>query len=428
LPVSGRLPLSRRAAGIVAACAVGMGVSWSLANVGAVASTEADRYGVGLATIGLFTTVLFLAELFSMAPAGRLIDRVGPRLVSAIALPMVVVANLLTLAVDSVVLALVLRAVVGLGVGMGFLAGAAYVQQVGGGAFGQGLYGGLSLGTGGVAVAVVPALEGSLEWRAPFVSAAVAAALALVAVALGPSTPGRGAGGVARLRLRDRRLLRFAAVMAASFGVGIVLSNWAVEVLEQRGGLDSDTAGLVGSLVLVVGVVARPLGGLAASRRPDRSRALLAGAMVTGATGTLLLGLAEPPALAVAGALAVGAGAGIPFGPTLEAIARAFPSQPGAALGAANAWSLLAIIVGTPLVGLTFDLPGDGLIGFAAVAALWATTLLALPKREAFAVPVGPAAGAAAAGPAAGGPASGPAAGGPAGGPGSGQLASPPEA
>jgi predicted MFS family arabinose efflux permease len=149
-----------------------------------------------------------------------------------------------------------------------------------------------------------------------------------------------------------------------------------------------------------VGVLARPAGGLLAQRHPERSRALLAAAMVAGATGTLLLGLAQPPALAVLGALAVGAAAGLPFGPTLEAIARAFPSQPGAALGAANAWSLLAIIAGTPLVGLTFDLPGEGLIGFAAVAFLWAATLLALPRREAF---VGERA---AAGRAAGGPGS----------------------
>jgi len=31
---------------------------------------------------------------------------------------------------------------------------------------------------------------------------------------------------------------------------------------------------------------------------------------------------------------------------------------------------VLAIVIGTPLVGLGFDLPGDGLAGFAAIALL----------------------------------------------------------
>jgi hypothetical protein len=40
------------------------------------------------------------------------------------------------------------------------------------------------------------------------------------------------------------------------------------------------------------------------------------------------------------------------------------------------------ILAGTPLVGLTFALPGRGRIGFVAVAVLWAASLLALPRRD----------------------------------------------
>jgi hypothetical protein len=36
----------------------------------------------------------------------------------------------------------------------------------------------------------------------------------------------------------------------------------------------------------------------------------------------------------------------------------------------------VTILVGTPLLGLTFALPGDGRIGFAVVAALGAATAL----------------------------------------------------
>jgi hypothetical protein len=40
----------------------------------------------------------------------------------------------------------------------------------------------------------------------------------------------------------------------------------------------------------------------------------------------------------------------------------------------------LTILVGTPLVGLSFSLPGDGRLGFAVVAALWALAALCAPR------------------------------------------------
>jgi hypothetical protein len=44
----------------------------------------------------------------------------------------------------------------------------------------------------------------------------------------------------------------------------------------------------------------------------------------------------------------------------------------------------VTILVGTPLLGLTFSLPGDGRIGFAVVAALClATTLVRATPRAA---------------------------------------------
>ena len=50
-----------------------------------------------------------------------------------------------------------------------------------GSAFAQGLYGGVALGGGGLALALVPAAAGWIGWRAPF---ATAVALALAGLAL----------------------------------------------------------------------------------------------------------------------------------------------------------------------------------------------------------------------------------------------------
>jgi hypothetical protein len=42
----------------------------------------------------------------------------------------------------------------------------------------------------------------------------------------------------------------------------------------------------------------------------------------------------------------------------------------------------LLVVAGAPLLGLTFSLPGEGRIGFAAAAALWLAALVVLPKAK----------------------------------------------
>ena len=49
-------------------------------------------------------------------------------------------------------------------------------------------------------------------------------------------------------------------------------------------------------------------------------------------------------------------------------------------MAAVNATAILAILLGTPLAGLAFDLPGDGRLAFAAIAALSAAALTVLRR------------------------------------------------
>ena len=76
----------------------------------------------------------------------------------------------------------------------------------------------------------------------------------------------------------------------------------------------------------------------------------------------------------------IGCTAGIPFAKAFTGAAAARPESPGAAVGFVNAWSSLVIVAGTPLVGLTFSLPGDGRIGFVAVGVCSALAALATPS------------------------------------------------
>jgi MFS family permease len=176
---------------------------------------------------------------------------------------------------------------------------------------------------------------------------------------------------------RDRQLFRLAAVHALSFGFSVVVGNWVVTLLEHHGH-SKRSAAIAGSLTLLLGFFTRIAGG-PLLRRPDRSR-WIAGSLVVGGVGAAVLALPLPYALLVTVAAIVGLAAGVPFATAFTGAAEARPDSPGAAVGFVNAWASLVIVAGTPLVGLTFSLPGDGRIGFVALGACAALAALATPR------------------------------------------------
>jgi hypothetical protein len=86
-----------------------------------------------------------------------------------------------------------------------------------------------------------------------------------------------------------------------------------------------------------------------------------------------------PYAVLLAVAAVVGLSAGLPFAAAFTGAAATRPDSPGAAVGFVNAWASILVVAGTPLVGLTFSLPGDGRIGFVVLGILAALTSLATP-------------------------------------------------
>jgi predicted MFS family arabinose efflux permease len=136
---------------------------------------------------------------------------------------------------------------------------------------------------------------------------------------------------------------------------------------------------VVGALTLLGGLVTRPLGGRLMERWPLRTPLLVELSMLAAAAGTVLLLLDLPIAIRVAGAAALGLAAGIPFAYAFTRAQQIRRDAPALATGFVNSCATLTILVGAPLVGFTFSLPGDGAIGFAVVAALWAAA--ALPLR-----------------------------------------------
>jgi len=370
---------------VAGGCAAGLASGWNVGNIGAVATQLSSTYGVGLATVGLFTTGLFVTHWLLQVPAGRASDRFGERRVALVGLAIIVCCNALALIGPYAALAIVARTLVGIGTGLAFVSGSAYVRVQGGSPFAQGLFGGVALGGGGLALAIVPPVEGAIGWRAPWVTAIVVGAVGLVLLALCPADvarsrkqrPATTPAGV----MRDRRLYRLAVLYAASLGLSIVVGNWVVTLLHRHGHLSKSTAGLVGALTLVLGVATRPLGGWILHQRPRWVRPAVAGSLVAGALGTVALAVSTPVGLAVLGAALIGLAAGIPFAPSFTGAALLRPDAPAAAVGFVNGAAAFVTLVGTPLIGLTFSIAGDGRLGFAILAGCWVAALLLLPSR-----------------------------------------------
>lgn len=363
---SGRSVEARYPRAVTAGLAVGCFLTWNVSNVGAVADPLAEAYGTSLVVIGLLTTALFVTHLASQLPAGIWSDRFGPHRVALAACGAAIAGNALLILDPSVAVGVAGRLVVGLGSGAGFVAGLDLVRAGGGGPVLQGLYGGATMAGGGLALLVVPPLTDATTWRAPFTSGLVlaAAAAALVLAVRALPRVGRASRGV----LRDAALLPLGALQVATFGLAVIAGNWIVPLLEREGA-DAALAGTLGSFVLLAGIVTRPLGGALTHRWPNHRPLLVGASLVAVAAGALVLAAGGPLAVSALGSLALGLAAGLPFAVIFESAQRLRPDAPGAAVALVNGSAVLAIVVGTPLVGLSFDLPGDGAVGFAAIGA-----------------------------------------------------------
>jgi MFS family permease len=352
---------------------VGGCLTWNVSNVGAAADPLAEHYGVSVAAIGLLTAALLVTQLAVQLPAGRSADRFGSQLVALGAIAAGVVGNLVLLIDTGVELALVGRLVVGLGSGAAFVGGLDLVRAGGGGHALQGLYGGATMAGGGLALMIVPPLTDATSWRAPYWSGALLAVIAAVPVLAASGLPRIGHAG--RWVVRDRVLLPLGAIHAATFGLAVIAGNWVVPLLERRGA-SSTAAGLAGSLILLVGVLARPLGGVLAGR--IRSRVLCAAALVAVAAGSLLIALGDSIVVSSLGAFVLGFAAGLPFAAVFAAAQRARPDAPAGAIALANSCAVLTIVIGAPLAGLAFESPSGGGAAFVAIAILAATALVPL--------------------------------------------------
>src|SRR5258708_31806154 len=151
-------------------------------------------------------------------------------------------------------------------------------------------------------------------WRAAFV---VSAAMVLVAaiiwvsasptVAFGARPPGRF-----HEMLLAPQLWFLGLMQMATFGISLVIGSWVVVLLTKGLNVPATRAGLIGSLVLLLGIVSRPLGGYL--RRHVGIRPLFMGSLMMIALGCFVFvfpSISFGPALMAV--VLIGTGCGLPY-------------------------------------------------------------------------------------------------------------------
>ncbi|GAB2613602.1 hypothetical protein Aab01nite_69860 [Paractinoplanes abujensis] len=306
-------------------------VSIPIFLVGGLAVQIGDELAFSPAGLGLAVSAYFGASALASIPAGRLVERYGPTPISRAGIVLAATSLLGVAAFADTLWSLI--AILALGAGanaMGQLASnttlSRHVPP-----HRQGLSFGIKQAAIPVATllsgAAVPAIALTLGWRWAFVFMAALAASALLLVPAEAATARHSATKPAKRATGALIVVGVAATLAAASANA--LGTFLVDSAVARG-ISPGPAGLSLTLGSAVCVVARLLGGWLADRRPDRTIAVIAGLLLTGAAGLALL--AVPGSVPLVAGVVLGFGFGWSWPGLMNfAVVRLHPRAPAAA-------------------------------------------------------------------------------------------------
>jgi predicted MFS family arabinose efflux permease len=330
-------------------------LGYTYAAHGPVLPLITGEFGLSDVQAGLISTALFLAASVTMIAFGDVADRYPTRDAVTFGIALALAGNLVTALSPTYAVLLAAKAIGGVGAGFGFLAGIRYIQRRYGEArphFGQGLYGaGYPLGSV-FALWGMPSLAVLWGWRGAFWATSMLIAVVLVAWLRATAVEPMRRPGTMLDAARCANCWWSTVQHAAGFGLVFAAATWITTFLVREFRLPLEAGGLLGSILLVVAVVARPIGGYLVAREHTGTIAVMRASQLTILVGIALIALPDRPlAAAVAGAAALGFGGGLPYSAVFITSSASLPSAPSAAQGLTALGGLMGTLVGAPAMG-----------------------------------------------------------------------------
>jgi len=344
-----------RAALIASAVATSTLVGWSYAGYAPVAPLIAAELGLDDVQLGLIATALYVAAAIPMLVLGDVADRYPPKAVNLWGAVLVVLGTVGMALAPTYWVLLATRAVSGVGAGLGLLGGLRYVglsypegrAHVGTGLFG----GGFPLGSA-IALWTAPPLAAATGWRTAFLITAAAMVPIVVLWLRVPEVPHFRRPGNMLDAARDGNCWWTFAQHAAGFGLVLAAGAWITIFLVREFGLALELGGILGSMLLVTAVLARPFGGYLVSRRILSTVGVMRLAQFVVLAGIVMLALpGRPLTVALLGAIGVGFGGAIPYAAVFNTAAASLPRSPAAAQGLTALGGLVSALIAAPVMG-----------------------------------------------------------------------------
>jgi MFS transporter, NNP family, nitrate/nitrite transporter len=346
-----------RATGVALATAGAIAFGFTYADQAALLPLLSAELGLTDFQAGLLSTALFVAYLAATLVTTGLPDRLGPKRVIAAGLAIGAVGTALFAIGTSFPVLLIAKAVQGAGSALAFVASARFIAGLYGQAqphFGLGLYGGgFPLGSA-LALLSTPTIAGGLGgWRGSYVAEAGSLALIFVLwVAFAPSVPAVRRAGSMIDAFRCANCWLLSLQHAAGFGMAIAAGSWITVYLLREFALPLTLSGILGSLLLLLAFLTRSLGGLLVSRRLLRTKSVMRVSDLAVVGGVALLAIPDRPLpVALAGAMVLGVGVGLPYAAVFNTAAASLPRAPGAAQGLAAVGGTAGVMIGAPVMG-----------------------------------------------------------------------------
>ncbi|HET7700996.1 MAG TPA: MFS transporter [Candidatus Limnocylindria bacterium] len=354
--------MAERARGVFLVTLSTVSVGFLFADFAPLIPLLAPALGIAETQAGVFAVASGALYVAGTLATTGLPDRYGPKPVIAAGLAVGVLAVVVIAGAPTFGVALVGKGLAGIASSLTFVAGARYIAGLYGARrshMALGFYGGGYPLGGAFALALMPRFAAATgDWRGAFWIEAV-----LIAACLGlwllatpvPPVPRRGS-------IRDAFRCPncwWAGVQHSGFAVATAAGAWISLYLLREFDLPLAAAGALGSLLLFVTTVTRPFGGWLVARHLLRTRQTMALGNTLIVVGVVLLALPDRPlAIALAGAVLLGTGGGLPYASVFNTAAASLRDAPGAGQGMPVILGNVVILTVTPAMGYAVQVWG----------------------------------------------------------------------